>query len=99
MRQDVKGLEDETNAVAAKIAPPVLVQRGERGAGNLDAAAIRRVEPGHQVEQGRLADSRLTPNGDLLATCDRKLQPLEQQPPARNALGKLADVKGRSGHA
>ena len=48
-------LEHEADALAAKPRQRVVVERGQRDAVDLDAAGIRHVEAGDEVEQGRLA--------------------------------------------
>src|SRR6185436_15679409 len=66
-RQEVVGLEDEADAVAAQLRELALAQALERDAVDGGAAGGRLVEPGHNVHEGRLAGARRAHDGDVVA--------------------------------
>ncbi len=54
-RQQVEGLEDEADLVAAQLGELLVPERRELGSREVDAAARRLVEAGQQVHEGGLA--------------------------------------------
>ena len=83
-------------------APGQQVRRLERHAGDLerpgrpsaadrDAAGLRKLQPGHQLHQGRLAAARRADDGGELALADRQRQLVDSEHAALPAVG-MGDV-------
>ena len=60
-------LEDETHAGASQSGAPGIIERGEVLPGDDDAARVRHVEPGDEIEERGLAGAGLAHHGDVLA--------------------------------
>src|SRR6516162_878396 len=65
---EMEGLEDDTDMLAAKARQLVLVQLADVLAGDDDRTGVRALQPGHHHEQRRLARPRRTKECDRLAT-------------------------------
>ena len=85
MRQDMEGLEHETEPRATQARARIVVQRGEVLAADQDFSGIGLVEPGDQVEQRGLAGTGLTDDGDEFARRDRQIETVENLPADRSA--------------
>ena len=70
MRQDVEGLEDETDAPAAQQRARVVVERREVGAVDEHAAGVGQFQAGHEVQQRALARARLADDRHPVARLD-----------------------------
>ena len=69
-RQQVEELEDKADVLPAQARQLAVVERGDLGAGDLDRALGRLVEPGEDVHERRLAGARRAHHGDELARLD-----------------------------
>jgi hypothetical protein len=67
VRNEVEGLEDNTDIAAAKGSDVVFVHSFQRSAGNVDVASVRFLEAGKDHEKGRLAGTGRTNHPDGLA--------------------------------
>src|SRR5690606_35400740 len=97
--QQVEILEDDADFVASQRGPAAA--RLDRCALPQHAAAVGRVEPGGDVEQGRLAAAALADQRDRLAGGDRQGNAVERRDAAAlegsmNALER--DQRSRPGH-
>ncbi len=90
MRQDVEGLEDEADLVPPQAGAGVLVEPRDVLAADDDAAGVRRIEAGDQVQQGGLAGARLADHGDVLAGGQFEIERIEDRPRAE-APGEALD--------
>ena len=95
VRKDVKGLEDEADAIAPQIGARRFVERTERGPAEEYVALIRQVEPGDKVEQGRFADPGFAADRQLLARAELKIEIAEQDAAAGHRLGEADYLQGR----
>ena len=98
--QHVERLEHEADALAAEPRARVVVERAERDAVDDDAAGVRHVEPGDQVEQRRLA-RRPTRRGSRRTRRARRRDRARRTTRAAAAPGRCARVLrgGSSGHS
>src|SRR5207244_8285381 len=71
--EQIEELEYKADVPAAQVGQPALVLAGERFAGEKDFATARRLEPGDEVQQRRLAAPRWTHDRDELARVDRQV--------------------------
>ena len=83
--EQVEELEDQAHVAAAHPGQVVLAPPGHQLAGDLDLALVRRVQPGHQVQQRGLAAAGRAHQGDEVARLDGQVHP--PQRPDRRVLG------------
>ncbi len=67
VRQQMKRLKDESHARPPQPRAAGIVERGHVLTGDDDAARVRHVEPGDEIEQRGFAGARLAHDGDVLA--------------------------------
>ncbi|MCY1550633.1 hypothetical protein D9M68_869000 [compost metagenome] len=91
VRQHVEGLEHEAHVAPAPERAGFAVERADVDAAVRDRARVPAVEPGHAVEQRRLAGARFAHDGDELAGLDAERHVLED--------GHVAVVLGEPGNA
>src|SRR5262245_60507822 len=88
-RNQVKGLEHETDLVAAEPRELVLAQHRDVDAVDHDVAARRGVETGDQSEQRRFAAARRTEHGQTLTRRDQQIDWMEDREPPTAAVDCL----------
>ena len=76
--QNMEGLEDKADLLSTKAGARALVKRAKFDTVNHDAARVGFVEPGQDVEQGRLADPRLADDRDQFARRDVEVERAKQ---------------------
>jgi acyl-CoA thioesterase I len=74
---EVKGLEDDADVLAAKIGKRVFAERMKGRVTNGDFAAVEPFEPGQNHQKGRFAGAGRADDADRLAAPDIKIDPLQ----------------------
>ena len=89
-RHQVERLEHHAHLLAAQGRQRVVVEPHDRGAADDDIAGARRVEPGGEVQQGRLAGAGRPHDGGEGAGSDLEVEPVE----GRDGGGAVAEALG-----
>jgi hypothetical protein len=88
----VEELEHEADAGAAQHRQPIFVERRDLGAADVDRAAARRVEAGHQAEQRGLAAPGRSDDGEELAVGHGEIEGMENGQRTVAALDRFRDA-------
>ena len=85
-------LEDEADLLAAQPRQRVLVERRDVDAVDEDLPAGRRIEPGDEAEQRRLAAARRSDDREALPARHRQVERMQDGQRLSAALHRLADA-------
>ena len=88
---ELVGLEDEADGLAADLGELVLGQVADGGAVEVDVAGGGCVQTGEQAEEGRFAAAGGTHDGDELAFGDGEVEAFEDVDGARAVADRLAE--------
>ena len=101
--KEVEGLEHDADAAAAGAGEAILVERGEIGAGDMDAAVARLLEAGQHSHQGGFARPGRPQQSDALTLADLKVDAAEDGDAPGALPERQRDIRGvdddmREGH-
>jgi hypothetical protein len=98
-RNEMEGLKDDADILAAEARQRILVELAQVFAGNHDRAGVGLFEPGHHHQQGRFARSGRAKECDSLAAAYIEVDIAEDVDAGRAAAERQIDSAQRNGRA